>query len=233
MILFNRPCKAKRVLIFALCCSTAILGQPAGELGRISGLIADDLGKPIVGLLATLHRDGDEKSIPITIGPDGRYQANSLGLGNYRLCVQGPLGSLVLNSCQWAGRTTPTSIRAGATSAALNAQVETGIPLRIRIVDPNGILNSRSAAAMPMAGVWTSEKLFIPMRVDETNKVGAGYIVTVPADRDLLINIPGPAIRYQIGSQILNSNRGILSPTRLKRADTQSQIVVTILGPAQ
>ncbi len=201
------------------------LCQPTSDQGRLAGKITDDSGKSLAGATVTLHRNGDSKPLSLSVGADGQFIAPSIPPGTYRLCVQGSAGSLLLDPCLWA-ETPPTfTVRQGLAITAPETRIETGAKLQVRVLDPGKHLEQKRVPGAGLAGVWTSKKLFYPMRAESTDRDGTTYQMVVPYEQDLTFGIPGGSIQFQVAGKATDSKSGVRSPMRLNRGGGANQIV--------
>jgi len=152
------------LLVLLLGLAAAGFCQPAPDPARLAGKITDDSGRSVAGATVTLHRNGESKPISLTVGADGQFAASSVPAGTYRLCVQGSAGSLLLDPCLWAETPPSFIVRQGLAITAPETRIETGVKLQVRVIDPGKHLEQKRVPGAGLAGVWTSKKLFYPMR---------------------------------------------------------------------
>lgn len=202
--------------------------QPVPDSGGLAGKVTDDSGMALAGATVTLHRNGDAKPIAVTVGADGQFAASSIPPGTYRLCVQGTAGSLLLDPCLWADAPRTFIVRQGLVIRAPDTRIETGAKLQVRVIDPAKHLEQRRVPGAGLAGVWTSKKLFYPMRTESADRDGATYQMVLPYDQELTIGIPGGSVQFQVAGKVGESKSGVRMPLRLNRGSGANQ-VVTIL----
>lgn len=221
-------------LALGACWISSARAQSVAEPGRLSGRVLDDEGKAIAGITLTLHRAGDTKPITLAAAADGRYEFSSLTAGSYRVCIRGPIGSLVIDPCLWPQKASTLTVRAGVPTA-FDPVAEIGSRLQVRVNDPGKNLEYKPGRAvgpsLSMVGVWNAQHLFYPMQPNAPDASGRTYQMPVPFGQDMTVVLTGPAVRVEIDGKDFNSKTGIRTRIRLTKGASEKPVVLNVIGP--
>ncbi len=117
-------------------------GSPAGMV-VVASLSVPDAASGFTG----------QRAFASVTDPSGRISFTGLPFGIYSVCAE-PRDGLLVEKCQWAPPDT-THLSTQHASDTVNLTVTKGIPVEIRIDDPDGLLSSSTADKGLLVGVVT------------------------------------------------------------------------------
>lgn len=190
--------------IFLFCVfATTVFGQS----GRITGVIVDDSGAPIVGasVMASLWESAKPVAfvpgrppafMPVPAkqlsGPKGEFEVTGLVAGRYYVCVDKPEDA-ILNPCLWADPPVPVEVGEDATVSQLSIVATRGVALQVRVSDVQGLLKENPANDDVRVGTFHRRNLFIPGMVTDRDPAGKVMTVIVPRGQDVTISVSSAA----------------------------------------
>ncbi len=204
---------ALRTVLAAGVLTALLAAQP--PTGSIQGRVTDDSNQPVDGARVTaarLRASGSgplSEGLPAVTGQGGNFTVSGLSPGDYRICVEMP-GSNFLNPCTWdsappaigggAGQPAAVGLGSGQRVTGVGIQLKKGIPVRVRLDDPGGLLAPAEAAgreAHVLVGAWTAAGLFQPARLTAKDSVGRTLTVLIPYDASVRVTVRGHKVQLQ------------------------------------
>jgi hypothetical protein len=144
----------------------------------------------------------------------GQVVFTALPFGLYSVCVE-PQNQIVVEPCRWSA---PDTIHLSSqnTSGSLSLAVQKGIPVEIRIDDPQGLLGASATGQGLFVGVVTpagpvqlhpaaqdsggiNYRIIAPPSVAASIKVSAGALQVVDTTGSL-VNFSGPAAAFNLST---------------------------------
>ena len=186
-----------------------LLGQTSGGTGQLNGkVLAADTGKAVARAFVTLTRTGGgtgRRTVNGRTGVDGTFGFSGMAAGSYRVCVQVVGPDLLLDPCRWEAGVT-AAVAAGQTTVLPAIGLKRGATLRVRVVDAQGLLAAAAAqernqgrgggggrgGVALLAGAWSANGLFQPLRVTSRRGGNWDYDLVAPAGASLRVTVTSP-----------------------------------------
>lgn len=194
-----RPRAVVFVLAAGLLLASMALVRPADALGSasISGLVTDRDGQPVAGADVEVSDPGVGVRTSLSTDGDGRFVADGLPAGRYRVCFY-PAGEDLALEC-WEDKErhyewTPVEVGEGQLVTGIDAELEPAIHLRGTVTDDRGA---------PAAGVRVSATWYLN---DEDNLIGCCNTAVTAEDGSFDIG-PLDSGEYSLGFSDKEQNR--------------------------
>ena len=203
--------RTMRAAVCALAVVTAAERLSGQATGQVTGKVqAADTGKAVARAFVTLTRVGAGAAARRTVsgrtGVDGAFTLGGLAAGSYRVCVQAVGSDLLLDPCRWEPGVTVATVAAGQTTAMpAVVGLKRGATLRVRVVDPQGLLAAAAAkeknqgrggkgggGVAVLAGVWSANGLFAPLRLTSRRGGNWDHDLVTPAGASLRVTVTSP-----------------------------------------
>ena len=180
------------IISAALLPSSVVLAATSN--GSLSGLVADDSGKPIAGARVTLSRalpsSGRASGPPTITGPRvavvfadsrGIFSLNAIQAGAYVACAQAPIEGF-LDPCHWGSTAPHLTVVAGQRFSGLVVTLPRGAVIPIHVNDPQGLLAPRSGSFDRNCEfhIVTPRGLHYSARIQDSGPSGRNHAITVP-----------------------------------------------------
>lgn len=142
----------------------------------------------------------------------GQVSFTGLPFGLYSVCVE-PQNQILVEPCRWSAPNT-IHLSSQSTSGSLNLAVQKGIPVEIRVDDPQGLLSSAATGNGMFVGVVTptgpvqlhpvaqdsggiNYRIIAPPSVAASIQVSAGALQVVDGTGSL-VNFSSPAAAFNL-----------------------------------
>ena len=190
-------CHASHFIILSLCVvSCAAWAQSTGTItvqvnvpgGSPSGLV-------VVASLSvpdTAAGFSGQRAFASVTNASGQASFTGLPFGVYSVCVE-PRNGTLIEPCLWAPPDT-THLTSQHASDSLNLTVSKGIPVDIRIDDPEGLLSAPNAGQGLAVGIVTPIGP-VPLRPAAQDPAGVNYRIIAPPSVAAAIQIAAGALQ--------------------------------------
>jgi hypothetical protein len=115
----------------------------------------------------------------------GQASFTGLPFGIYSVCVE-PLNGFLFEPCQWLPPET-THLTAQSSSSSIKLTVQRGIPVNVRIDDPEGLLNSPNASPLSVGVVTPLGP--VHLRPSAKDSTGVNYQIIAPPSMAAFIQV--------------------------------------------
>ena len=162
--------------IILLVVSTGLLAQTVALNGQ---LLAEDTNASLPGVaINAISLTKPVSVVQTTTGPDGGFTIMANPGVYYRLCSAAT--GRYAESCQFS---TPVTVQADSGLATVQMTAPTGIRMRIRIIDPGGLLSSTLSLHNPLlihvfAGNGIT-RTHIPVQLEQSSSLSNSYEAAV------------------------------------------------------
>jgi hypothetical protein len=212
--------KLKRVqMVLGFFLSNAAFGATT-----LTGRVYSDRGGPVAGVLASIQRTVASSSYTtyrVITDAHGKFSVSVPDTATYSVCV-GSLSNQLLNTCEWALGQSLVPIASGQQTASVTITLQTGVILRIRLDDPQGLLPaasaisngtvSSSAPSVRFGAVSSDGRYHAAIQVS-SDSTGQNHQILVPLNAPLSVSIQATGVQVlnQTGTAI--ATVGSLIPT--------------------
>jgi hypothetical protein len=179
--------------------------------------VISDQGRPVSNTLVNVQSTVASVSDGVTVQPtsysattdsQGVFSVTLPAVGFYSVCV-GAAGQQLLNNCEWNLAQSVVQVTASSATALTVITLQTGIPVSIRLDDPNALL--------PKLG--TSGNAWVRFAVSESNG-HSHWAAAVSADNkgfnyQVLVPIGASSLTFSVQAynvNIVNQNNAVVNP---------------------
>jgi Carboxypeptidase regulatory-like domain len=157
----------------------------AQTTSTMTGILADAKGSPVPGTIISayvLTGSTNGRFPPVfsaLTASDGSFSLPGLTAGTYTLCAENSSAQL-LNPCFWSTAPTTVKVAAGGSASGVSLVAQRGVPLQIRINDPQGLLSATPLLDDIRVRVQCVVGPGLPVPVVEKDASGKTLTVQIP-----------------------------------------------------
>jgi hypothetical protein len=158
---------------------------PPDPAGLVLGTVVMPDNSPVARASVMVQSQQDSGGAPFRASvftqPDGSFVVPGVPPGRHRVCVQAP-GTALLNPCTWSAAPPAITVSARQAASVGTIRLETGHLVKVRLLDAGRLLEAAEGVpgVQVQIGVWTSNGLFIPMRIRTRDATSRDLELPVP-----------------------------------------------------